>query len=78
MHVIEFETVVKDKTIHLPEDYAEFDSQTVKVILMMNQKKQNKSNKKEKRLPGSAKGKIFLANDFEQPLDNETIKLFYQ
>lgn len=78
MYAIEFEAVVEGKTIHLPEEYAEFDSQNVKVILMMNQKTQNKSNEKEKRIPGSAKGKIFLADDFEQPLDDETIKLFYQ
>jgi len=32
---------------------------------------------KEKRMPGSAKGKIFLSDDFEQPLDDATIKLFY-
>ena len=78
MVAIEFETVVEGKTIHIPEEYAEFDSQNVKVILMMNPKTQNKSNEKEKRTPGSAKGKIFLADDFEQPLDDETIKLFYQ
>jgi hypothetical protein len=78
MVAIEFDAVVEDKTIHLPEEYAEFDSQNVKVILMMNPKTQNKSNEKEKRIPGTAKGKIFLADDFEQPLDDETLKLFYQ
>ena len=78
MVAIEFETVVEGKTIQIPEEYAEFDSQNVKVILMMNPKAQDKSNKQEKRVPGSAKGKIFLADDFEQPLDDETIKLFYQ
>ena len=78
MVAIEFESVVKDKTIYLPEKYAEFDSQKVKVILMMNPKTPKKSRKKEKRMPGSTKGKIFLSDDFEQPLDDETIKLFYQ
>ena len=80
MVAIEFDAVVEDKTIHIPEEYAEFDSQNVKVILMMNPKgqKKSKSNEQEKRIPGSAKGKIFLADDFEQPLDDETIKLFYQ
>ena len=75
---VEFETIVEGKTIQLPEEYAEFDSQNVKVILMMNPKTQNKSNEKEKRMPGSAKGKIFLSDDFEQPLDDESMKLFYQ
>ena len=78
MVAIEFETVVEGKTINIPDEYAEFDSQNVKVILMMNPKAQNKSNEQEKRIPGTAKGKIFLADDFEQPLDDETIKLFYQ
>lgn len=76
MVAVEFESVVMDKMIYLPERYAEFDSQTVKVILMMNPKTPKKP--KEKRMPGSAKGKIFLADDFEKPLDDETIKLFYQ
>lgn len=78
MYAIEFETVVEDKTIHLPEEYAEFDSKNVKVILMMDPKTKNKPNEKVKRIPGTAKGKIFLSDDFEQPLDEETIKLFYQ
>ncbi len=63
MVAIEFESVVKGNTIHLPEKYAEFDSQL---------------KEKDKRMPGSAKGKIFLSDDFEQPLDDESIKLFYQ
>jgi hypothetical protein len=63
MVAVEFESVVKGKTIHLPKKYAEFDSQL---------------KEKEKRMPGSAKSKIFLADDFEQPLDDESIKLFYQ
>lgn len=78
MVAVEFESVVKGKTIRLPEKYANFDSQKVKVILMMKPKALKKSKVKEKRIPGSAKGKIFLSDDFEQPLDDEAIKLFYQ
>jgi hypothetical protein len=78
MVAVEFESVVKGKTIHLPEKYAEFDSRRVKVILMMNPPPPKRLKEKERRIPGSAKGKIFLADDFEQPLDDETIKLFYQ
>ncbi len=74
MYAVEFETVVDGKTIHIPEEYAEFESRSVKVILMMNS--QNKSQAKRK--PGTAKGKIFMSDDFEQPLDEETIKQFYQ
>lgn len=68
MVAIEFESVVKGKTIHLPDKYAEFDSREVKVILMMNPKPPKKIKTKEKRIPGTAKGKIFLSDSFEQPL----------
>lgn len=68
MVAVEFESVVKGKTIHLPKKYSEFDSQKVKVILMMNPKTPRKLKEKERRMPGSAKGKIFLSDDFEQPL----------
>lgn len=78
MVAIEFESVVKGKTIYLPEEYPEFDSQKVKVILMMNPKPSKKGKAKGQRIPGSAKGKIFLSDDVEQPLDAETIGLFYQ
>jgi hypothetical protein len=78
MVAIEFESVVKGKTIYLPEKYSDFDSQKVKVILMMNPKPSKKIKENGKRIPGSAKGKIFLSDDVEQPLDAETIDLFYQ
>ena len=52
MYAIEFETVVEDKTIHLPDEYAEFDSKNVEVILMMDHNKtQNKPNEKENNTP---------------------------
>jgi hypothetical protein len=78
MVAVEFDSVVKGKMIHLPEKYAEFDSRRVKVILMMNPKTPKRLKEKERRIPGSAKGKIFLSDDFELPLDDETQKLFYQ
>lgn len=74
MYAVEFDTVVDGKIIHIPEEYTEFESQNVKVILMM----EPKNNSQEKRKPGTAKGKIFISDDFEQPLDEETIKQFYQ
>ena len=76
MYAVEFETVADGKTIHIPDEYAEFESRNVKVILMMNPRNKNKSQEKTK--PGTAKGKIFISDDFEQPLDEETIKQFYQ
>ena len=64
-----FETAAEGKTIHIPEEYAEFDSKNGKVILMMN----SQNNSQTRRKPGTAKGKIFMSDDFEQPLDEEII-----
>ncbi len=74
MYAVEFETVVKDKAIYIPEKYSSFDAKTVKVILMLETG--NRSEKK--RVPGTAKGKIFVADDFEKPLDDELAQQFYQ
>jgi len=74
MYAVEFETVTEGKTIQIPEEYAEFDSKNVKVILMMN----SQNNSQTRRKPGTARGKIFISDDFEQPLDEETTRRFYQ
>ncbi len=36
MYAVEFETVAKNGVIQIPVDYAEFASQPVKVVLMMD------------------------------------------
>ncbi len=64
MHAVEFETVADGDIIHIPGKYREFESQNVKVILMMAPK----DNSQEKRILGTAKGKILISDDFEQPL----------
>jgi hypothetical protein len=73
MYAVEFETVVEDKTIHIPEEFQEFESHNVKVILMMAPE----YIPPVKRIPGTAKGKVVVYDDFEQPLDEETVNLFY-
>ena len=74
MYAVEFETVVKKNCIHIPREFQEFDSHNVKVILMM----ETGEKRQRKRKPGTAKGKIFVSDDFEQPLGEEELKLFYQ
>lgn len=74
MYAVEFETIADGNVIHIPEEYREFESKIVKVIIMMDPK----TSVQKKRIPGTAKGKIVLSDDFEQPLDEETLKLFYQ
>jgi len=51
MHAVEFETVADGNVIHIPESYKEFESQNVKVILMIDSKDDNQG----KRITGTAK-----------------------
>ena len=74
MYTVEFETIVKDKTISIPDEHNEFELQNVKVIVTMA----NHNNFLEERKPGTAKGRFIMADDFERPLDEETLELFYK
>ena len=74
MYAVEFETATDGKTIQIPEEYPEFESKNVKVIIMI----ENESSSLGERKPGSAKGKFFMSDDFEEPLDEEFVKQFYQ
>ena len=73
MYAIEFETKLRGNLISIPEKYKDFVSKHVKVIVMMDK---NKENVEKKRVAGSAKGKIKISEDFEKPLDEETISEF--
>jgi hypothetical protein len=64
MYAVEFEALVEGKTIRIPEEYREFESHNVKVILMMN----NRITSPKERIPGTARGKIYVSDDFDQPL----------
>ncbi len=77
MVAIEFETIMDGGVIHIPDEYREFESKNVRVTLMMDSKEPEKKVLK-KRIPGTAKGKMVLPDDLEQPLDDETTELFYQ
>jgi hypothetical protein len=74
MHAVEFNTIVDGNTIHIPGEYSEFESQNVKVIIMID----SHNKKQGKRKPGTAKGKIFVSDDFDQPLNEAATKRFYQ
>ena len=76
MYAVEFETIVHDHKIHIPAEFAEFESREVKVILMMGSKTPGKSmGIHGNRTPGTAKGQIFMSDDFEQPLDEGVTNL---
>ena len=74
MHTVEFNAVVDGNTIHIPGEYSEFESQKVKVTIMID----GHNKKQGKRKPGTAKGKILVSDDFDQPLDAATTNRFYQ
>ncbi|MCK4765887.1 MAG: hypothetical protein KAW12_27045 [Candidatus Aminicenantes bacterium] len=74
MQAVEFETVVNGKTILIPEKCPDLESQNVKVIILID----SKTGKLKRRKPGTAKGKIFLADDVEAPLNKKIIEQFYQ
>ena len=74
MQAVEFDTVVDGHTIHITKEYSELEHKNVKVIIMLDSPQKIRG----RRTPGSAKGKIFVADDFDQPLDEETTEQFYQ
>lgn len=74
MFAVEFDTVSEGNTIRIPKEYKEFVSKNIRVILMLDEKKITRKQRK----PGSAKGKFFMSDDFEQPLDDEIVDQFYQ
>jgi hypothetical protein len=45
-----------------------------KVIFMMD----DKTRPLKQRKPGTAKGKLFIADDFDHPLDDELTDRFYR
>jgi hypothetical protein len=63
MYAVEFETVTNGRVIHIPQEYQDFASRNVKVIIMMD----DKTRPLKQRKPGTAKGKIFITDDFDQP-----------
>lgn len=50
----------------------------VEIIVLVESDDAEKSQPKKKREPGSAKGLIWMADDFEKPLDDEMLAEFYE
>jgi hypothetical protein len=68
MLAVEFQTVIHDGMIKLPEPYANWQEKSVKVILLTAD--DLIAQIKSKRKPGSAKGKITMTEDFDAPLED--------
>jgi len=50
----------------------------VEIILLVESTDTQESRPKKKREPGSAKGLIWMADDFEKPLDDDMLAEFYK
>ncbi|MEZ5672621.1 MAG: DUF2281 domain-containing protein [Thiotrichaceae bacterium] len=68
MLAVEFQTVIRDGMIKLPESYANWQEKSVKVILLTVE--DSIAQIKPRRKPGSAKGKITMQEDFDAPLED--------
>jgi len=68
MLAVEFQTVIHDGMIKLPENYANWQEKSVKVILLTVE--DSIAQIKPRRKPGSAQGKITMPEDFDAPLED--------
>jgi hypothetical protein len=67
MEAVEFQTTVKNGTIQIPKKYkAQFENH-VRVVLMREEKPKLQTTPKRKF--GSAKGEVWMSEDFDEPLD---------
>lgn len=72
MFAFEFETDTKDRVIEIPEQFRELANRHVRIIVMVDESQLGKP-----RMPGSAKGRINVADDFDKPLIWNEVQGFY-
>lgn len=76
MTAIKIRKHLDSEIIHIPihKDMVGKDAE----IIILTEFRQKKSEIKPGRKPGTAKGMITIADDFEAPLDDETAGEFYK
>jgi hypothetical protein len=67
MEAVEFQTRVKNGMIQIPEKYKSQFENHVRVVLMQEEKGESKPPSKRKF--GSAKGEVWMSDDFDEPLN---------
>ncbi len=80
MEAIKIRKHLNSETIHFPE-LKNFIGEDVEFIILVKSQtvmKNSEISNSPKRIPGSAKGMIEIADDFEAPLDAELIAEFYK
>lgn len=66
MEALEFQAVIHGGVIDIPKQYQHLTHGKAKVVVYLEDQVKNKSSRKA----GSAKGKVFLSEDFEEPLED--------
>lgn len=80
MEAIKIRKHLNSETIHFPElkNFIGKDVEFIVLVKAQNAMKDSGISNFPKRTPGSAKGMIEIADDFEAPLDAELIAEFYK
>ncbi|MBF0099875.1 MAG: hypothetical protein HQK77_03115 [Desulfobacterales bacterium] len=76
MQAIKINKLLDSETIRIPELKAIIGKQVEIIILVEPQSTEDRYF--AKRMPGSAKGKIKISDDFNEPLDDQMIEEFYK
>jgi hypothetical protein len=66
MEAVEFQTRVKNGMIQIPEKYKTQFENHVRVVLMQEGKAESQAA--PKRTFGSARGEVWMSDDFDEPL----------
>jgi len=67
MEAIEFKTTPKDGTIQIPEKYKNQFTARVRVVLLQEEEQGGEPALRPRF--GSAKGEVWMDDDFDEPLD---------
>ena len=73
MEAVRIKKRLDSDTIHIP-DIKDMIGKEVEIVILV----ESDDSYSQKRMPGSAKGMITIADDFADPLDDNLIKDFYK
>ncbi len=78
MKIIEFEKQLNSNVLNLPIPNGMIGEKAKITVWIEPDSTVGKSVKTKKRVPGTAKGMIKMADDFEKPLNEEMLADFYK
>ena len=77
MEAIKIKKHIDSEILNLPVPKT-MVGKNVEIIVLVESDDTQESQPKKKRQPGSAKGLIWMADDFEKPLDDSMLAEFYK